>query len=57
MATATFNEPFAVSPYRGPYGGMHDGDPGLSQKPENGSWPPTDDLNADLRLTKCIVGL
>ena len=57
MATATSNEPFAVSPYRGPYGGMHDGDPGLSQKPENGSWPPTDDLNADLRLTKCIVGL
>ena len=57
MATATSNEPFAVSPYRGPYGGMHNGDPGLSQKPKNGSWPPTDNLNADLRLTIFIVGL
>ena len=25
MAMATFNEPFAVSPYRGLYGGMHEG--------------------------------
>ena len=25
MVRATFNEPFAVTPYTGPYGGMHDG--------------------------------
>ena len=55
MVRATFNEPSAVSPYRGPYGGMHDGG---RASPKN--WKTVADhrvdLNADLRLTRCIFG-
>jgi hypothetical protein len=45
----------AVSPYRVPYGGMHDGGQASPKQMEDGSWPQSVDLNADLRLTKCIL--
>ena len=45
MATATFNEPFAVSPYRGPYGGMHGGGPAVSKK-----WKPAAGRKASISL-------
>ena len=51
-----FNEPFAVSPYRGLYGGMHDRGP-TSQKLETSSCPQSVDSNTHLRLSKCSFGL
>ena len=51
-----FNEPFAVSPYRGLYGGMHDRGP-TSQKLETSSCPQSVDSNTHLRLSKCTFGL
>ena len=57
MGMAALNEPFAVSPYRGLYGGMHDEGQAGPKKPVDVRWPRSVELNAGLRLTKCIFGL
>jgi hypothetical protein len=52
------NEPFAVSPHRGPYGRRARRRPSrLAEKLETGSWPRSVDFNTHLRLTKCVFGL
>jgi hypothetical protein len=51
--STTFDDPFAVSPYRGQYGGMHDGAP-AGPKLETSSWQRSVDFNTHLRVTKCI---